>query len=523
MDDPFANTPRAASTPDARDWAAVGAAATAVALGISELLAGILPGGRSLLEAVGDTVIDLVPGWLERGAIAVLGTADKPVLIVGILIVSLLVGAGLGVVARRSLPLASAGLTVFALLGVVAAIRDERASVWAVAATGLAAAGSGVVALAILARAARSAAMAGPARPGDAGPGRRAFLRAVAIAGGIAGTAAVAGRWLTSSRRVEEIRALLRLPTPATPAPAAPPEAELALPGLTPLYIANDEFFRIDTALSIPQVDPEQWSLEIRGLVDRPFTLTYDDLLAMPQVESDITLTCVSNEVGGDLVGNARWQGVPLRVLLERAGVQDGATQLLSRSVDGFTAGFPVATAMESGPLVAVGMNGEPLPAIHGFPARLVVPGLYGYVSATKWLSVIELTTFEAEAGYWIPRGWAREGPIKTQSRIDVPRAGSRVSAGRQPIAGVAWAPTRGIEMVEVSIDGGPWREARLATSLDVDTWRQWVYEWDATPGGHTIAVRASDGSGETQTDMRTPVAPDGASGHHTIDVRVEQ
>ncbi|MBB1482654.1 sulfite oxidase [Tessaracoccus sp. MC1865] len=512
-------------TPALRDSAVAGAAATAVALGASELVGALLPGGRSLVEAVGDTVIDLVPGWLERSAIAILGTADKPVLIVGILAVSLIVGAVLGWVARRSLPLATAGLTAFALMGVVAATGDERSTAWAVVAAGLAGAASGVIALVILTRAApaRSAAAAGPNGRGEARPGRRAFLQAVAIAVAVAGATAAAGRWLTSSRRVEEIRALLRLPAPATPAPPAPPDADLALAGLTPLYIANDDFYRIDTALSIPQVDPEQWSLEVRGLVDRPFTLTYDDLLAMPHVETDITLTCVSNEVGGGLVGNARWQGVPLRALLERAGVQDGATQLLSRSVDGFTAGFPTETAMEDGALVALGMNGEPLPALHGFPARLVVPGLYGYVSATKWLSVIELTTFEAEAGYWIPRGWAREGPIKTQSRVDVPRAGSSVTAGRQPIAGVAWAPTRGIEMVEVSIDGGPWKEARLAASLSVDTWRQWVYEWDATPGSHTIAVRASDGLGDTQTDVRTPVAPDGASGHHTIEVRVEQ
>ncbi|OMQ14879.1 hypothetical protein A7K94_0213450, partial [Modestobacter sp. VKM Ac-2676] len=293
------------------------------------------------------------------------------------------------------------------------------------------------------------------------------------------------------------------------------------VPGLTPLFIPNAEFYRIDTALRVPTVDPAGWQLEVRGMVDQPFTLSYDELLAMPQIEADVTLTCVSNEVGGDLVGNARWQGVPLRALLERAGVQQGATQLLSRSVDGFTAGFPTITALDlEEAMVAVGMNGEPLPAEHGFPARLVVPGLYGYVSATKWLATIELTDWDVD-GYWIPRGWAKEGPIKTASRIDVPRPGGTVTAGRQPIAGVAWAPTRGIEGVEVRIDDGPWRQAELAERLDVDCWRQWYLTWDATPGRHRIAARATDGAGELQTDARTPVAPDGASGYPVIEVDV--
>ncbi|KGM09521.1 molybdopterin-dependent oxidoreductase, partial [Cellulomonas carbonis] len=315
----------------------------------------------------------------------------------------------------------------------------------------------------------------------------------------------------------------LRLPRPARPAPPVPAGAALAVPGLTPLFVPNDDFYRIDTALTVPQVDPGTWMLEVRGMVDRPFSLSYDELLAMPHVEADVTLACVSNEVGGGLVGNARWQGVPLGALLERAGVRDGATQLLGRSVDGFTAGFPVALALGTqDALVAVGMNGEPLPAAHGFPARLVVPGLYGYVSATKWLSAIELTTFEDEVGYWIPRGWARDGPVKTQSRIDVPAAASTVRPGVRPVAGVAWAPTRGIERVEVRVDDGPWVEARLADSLDVDCWRQWVLEWDAAPGRHVLTVRATDGTGEPQTDERTPVAPDGASGHHSVEVLVE-
>ncbi|MDT0164407.1 sulfite oxidase [Actinotalea sp. AC32] len=514
--------------------AVAGVAATAVALGVTELVAGLLPGGRSLVLAVGDAVVDRVPGWLERAAIAVLGTADKPVLVVGVLVVSAAVGAALGVLARRLFVLAALGLAGFAFVGVVAALADERTSPWAAVVCGLlgAVAGVGVLRF-LLDAAAGSATRAGsaPSSGVDAGSvpqrdvdvGRRPFLTLVAVAAVVAASTTVAGRWLASSDRIEQIRAALRLPRPARPAPPVPAAAALDVPGLTPLFVPNDDFYRIDTALTVPQVDPGTWTLEVRGMVDRPFTLTYDELLAMPHVEADVTLACVSNEVGGGLVGNARWQGVPLRTLLGRAGVRDGATQLLGRSVDGFTAGFPVALALGTqDALVAVGMNGEPLPAAHGFPARLVVPGLYGYVSATKWLSAIELTTFEDEVGYWIPRGWAREGPVKTQSRIDVPAVASTVRAGVRPVAGVAWAPTRGIERVEVRVDDGPWVEARLADSLDVDCWRQWVLEWDATPGRHVLTVRATDGTGEPQTDERTPVAPDGASGHHSVEVLVE-
>jgi len=314
----------------------------------------------------------------------------------------------------------------------------------------------------------------------------------------------------------------VRLRTPAQRASPPPPGAELDIDGLTPLYVPNEDFYRIDTALFAPQVDPADWSLRITGRVDRPLRLSYADLLALPQIEADITLSCVSNEVGGDLVGNARWQGVPLAALLQRVGVQEGADQLVGRSVDGFTAGFPTTLALTSpGAMVAVGMNGEPLPALHGFPARLVIPGLYGYISATKWLTGIELTTRDEVDGYWIGRGWAKDAPIKTQSRIDVPGVGATVSAGSVAVAGIAWAPIRGIEAVEIRVDDGPWAPARLADALGVACWRQWVYSWDATPGEHRLAVRATDGEGATQTDERADVVPDGATGHHTISVTV--
>jgi DMSO/TMAO reductase YedYZ molybdopterin-dependent catalytic subunit len=260
--------------------------------------------------------------------------------------------------------------------------------------------------------------------------------------------------------------------------------------------------------------------VEIKGLVDAPFTVTYDELAAMPQVERVVTLCCVSNEVGGEYVGNAVWQGVLLRDLLDRAQVQSGAEQIFSTSLDGWTCGFPVDAAFDGrDAMIAIGMNGETLPLEHGYPARLVVPGLYGYVSATKWLRSIELTTWDRQ-GYWVPRGWSRLGPVKTQSRIDVPRGGS-VPAGRQKIAGVAWAQHRGIERVEVRIDDGEWQEARLAADVSDDAWRQWVLDWDAPVGKHTIEVRATDKTGDTQTEERTPVAPDGATGHHTVKVKV--
>ena len=258
-------------------------------------------------------------------------------------------------------------------------------------------------------------------------------------------------------------------------------------------------------------------------MVDNEIELTFADILERTQVEEIVTLSCVSNEVGGDLVGNARWQGVLLADLLAEAGPQEGAEQVVGISVDGFTAGFPLEVAMDGRPaMIAIGMNGEPLPVVHGFPARLVVPGLYGYVSATKWLSEIRLTTWDGFDGYWIPRGWGKEGPIKTQSRIDVPRSGASLTAGPNAIAGVAWAPTRGIERVEVQVDDGEWQEARLGEETTDNSWRQWVVEWDAPVGDHEIRVRATDGNGDTQTEDIAPPAPDGATGWHDITVTVD-
>ncbi|MCU1439181.1 MAG: oxidoreductase [Rhodoglobus sp.] len=302
-----------------------------------------------------------------------------------------------------------------------------------------------------------------------------------------------------------------------------PAGAELDVAGITPLVSANDTFYRIDTALQVPVIDAETWKLRIVGMVDREVEISFAELLALPMQESYVTLMCVSNEVGGNLVGNAKWLGYPVRELLNRAGPQRGADMVLSRSSDGFTAGTPLSVLLEENRdcLLAVGMNGEPLPVEHGFPVRMVVPGLYGYVSATKWVVELKVTRFADDMGYWTPRGWSAQGPVKTASRIDVPRSGSSVAVGTVAVAGVAWAQHRGIRGVEVRVDDGDWQSATLADAISDDTWVQWLYEWDATSGNHTIAVRATDAEGDTQREDRRPPAPDGSEGWHTITVTV--
>lgn len=508
------------TVPAARRWAAAaGVLSVAVVLGSAELLAALLPSSRSLVVAVGDTVIDLVPGWLERAVISTLGGNDKPFLIANIVVVAALLGAALGILSLRRFAVGATGLAALTGLGVAAALADPQTGVVGPIMTGAGAAAAGIAALWGLLRTIRprvaqhvvaTRAIRSPAAGGVVDRGRFLGLAAAAVV--VSGAGVIGGRIVTAGKRIEEIRQVIRIPRPARRAPAVPAGADLKIPGLAPLYVPNNEFYRIDTALIVPQVNPAGWSLEVRGKVDRPFSLTYEELLALPHIEADVTLSCVSNEVGGGLVGNARWQGVLLSTLLERAGVQRGATQVLGRSVDGFTAGFPTEVALDGrNAMVAVAMNGEPLPASHGFPARIVVPGLYGYVSATKWLAAIELTSFAEVDGYWIPRGWAKEGPIKTQSRFDV--------ATREVLAGVAWAPTRGIERVEVRVDDEPWRTATLAPAIGDDCWRQWFLRWNAGPGSYVLSVRATDGTGATQTAERTDVAPDGASGHHTVRV----
>lgn len=534
-----------------------GVAAAAVAVGLAEVVA-VLTGARSApLVAVGAVVVDTVPGPPKQFAIDVFGVYDKIALLIGTGLLIAIFAALIGVLALRSLAAGSAGVALFGAIGAAAALTRPGAGVGAALPSLVgAAAAAGVLWLltagplrapptrdtAAPEPAARHSAAPDSATPvgvlteeraGEADdtrdaapdrgePGRRRFLRAVGVALGAAALTGLGGRWLATRRSVAAARSAVTLPVPADPAPPLPAGADLALPRLAPYTTPNAGFYRIDTALVVPQVDPATWQLRIHGRVRHPLTISYADLLARPMTERHITLACVSNEVGGDLIGNARWLGVRLKDLLDEAQPFDGADQVVGRSADGWTCGTPTA-ALRDGrdALLVVGMNGEPLPIEHGFPVRMVVPGLYGYVSACKWLVELELSSFADFDAYWVPRGWSAQGPIRTQSRIDTPRAGGRLTAGRVTVAGVAWAQRRGIERVQIRVDGGPWHDATLAATVSVDTWVQWSWRWPATPGEHTLQVRATDGTGDAQPEELRAVTPDGATGWHSVRVTV--
>jgi len=527
--------------PRAPRWAgpAAGLAAGAAAVGAGMLFAA-LADVVSPIDAVGSEFIDVVPRWLKDLAIDWFGTNDKVALRAGIVTVLALASLVVGWVGRQRTWAGVGGIAAFGVVGALAARArpDGGAGAAWPALAGALVGGVLLVRLLALVRAGDGARERPRRSRAPLGWDRRRFVLTAGAAGAGAGLALASARRL-ESQRLDRLRAAApdELPvvapdggaeeasaggggTPGPASPVVPPGAQLS--PITPFLTPNDDFYLIDTALSVPRIDVASWAVEIVGMVDRPLRLSYDDLLARPQVERIVTIACVSNEVGGDLVGNARWQGVLLADLLREAGVAAGAEQVFSTSVDGWTCGFPVAAALDGrDAMIALGMNGEPLPLRHGFPARLIVPGLYGYVSATKWLERIELTTWDDAVGYWVPRGWSREAPIKTQSRIDVPRAGDDLAAGRVAIAGVAWAQQRGVAAVEVRIDRGEWRRARLGADVSADAWRQWVLEWDATPGEHTIQVRATDGEGDVQTEEVARPDPDGATGHHTRTVRV--
>ncbi len=491
----------------------------ALALGVVELLAGVWRSVPSPLDAVGQVVIPAVPGPVVTGAIAWFGTANRAVLLAGTLLVALAIGALSAAVSPRAAPLA---FVAAAGIGAAAMLAQPGAGALPVLVTLAAGVGAGLLALGWLARrlAPTPDAAEGAADPRDPPVARRAVLRAATGVGGVAFGLLVAGRWLTVGRGPMVDPAGIALPAPARRRPAVSAANRSPVTGSVPLLTPNDAFFRIDTALRVPQPDPATWQLRIHGLVERELRLDYDDLLSRRLVEADVTLACVSNEVGGELIGTARWLGVRLDELLAEAGLRPEASQLVGRSVDGFTAGFPSAV-LDDGrdALVAVGMNGEALPARHGFPARLVVPGLFGYVSATKWLAEIEVTTWEAFDGYWVPRGWSKLGPIKTASRIDVPRRGEQVPAGEVLVAGVAWAPTRGIAGVEVQVDDGPWQPAELAAPLGDATWVPWWHPVTLSAGPHVLTVRAVDGAGDLQPEGPRSPAPDGAEGYHRLPI----
>jgi DMSO/TMAO reductase YedYZ molybdopterin-dependent catalytic subunit len=556
--------------------ALAGMLAAAAALGVAELAAAITGPQGAPLIAVGETAINLTPIPVKEFAIVHFGSHDKQALLTGIAVILVGFAAVIGIAAVRRIMYGLAGLAVFAGIGVAAALHLPGAgaadavptlagvivaagalivlvrAIWAafpVATAFPVAAGHPMDGLdrGIVADAEsdadsggtpdRDVLAAGPylddlVRPGDPPAtdggrlaeslGRRRLLIAGAGTAALAAAAGVSGDKLLSRFSVASSRSMVRLPAAAVRAPAVPAGTELRIPGLTPFFTPNASFYRVDTDLVLPQVSPENWTLKIDGMVGRPLEFSFAELLKMPLTETDITLVCVSNSVGGSYAGNARWLGVPLAPLLRKAGVRSGADQVLSTSTDGMTISTPVATILErKDALLAVGMNGQPLPVEHGFPARMLVPGLYGYVSATKWVTRLTLTTFARQRAYWTQRGYAAQAPIKTESRIDVPRPLATVKAGQVAVAGVAWAPSRGIDAVEVSVDNGPWHQAKLAATDGIDTWRQWTWAWDAPAGLHQLQVRATDNTGATQPSQRAQPFPSGASGWDSVVVTV--
>jgi len=497
--------------------------AAVTALAIAELVSGLIKNTTPPIISVGEYVIDHTPVAVKEFAIREFGTNDKPILILGTFVLLLVFALIIGFLAARRLWIGVAGIIGFGLIGMATAAGRPNAELRAVLPSLL----GTVFALCVFLFLMRGTLRRSPATtPSDSpmppGLDRRRFLVGAAVVTAAAAIAGGAGRALQRRFNVNAAREAITLPAPTSPAAATPAGAALGVVGISPFMTSNDDFYRVDTALVAPQVAPDDWALTITGMVDHELRFSYQDLLRRDLVERDITLVCISNEVGGPYAGNARWLGVPLAELLDEAGVHPEADQLVSRSVDGWTAGTPTAVVRDGrDALVAIGMNGEPLPVNHGFPARLVVPGVYGYNSATKWVTELELTTFGAYDAYWASRGYAKEGPLKTLTRIDTPRGLARVPAGRLAIGGVAWAIHRGIGQVEVQIDDGPWQPARLGATANDDTWRQWVLDWDATSGSHTITARSTDGHGERQTEERTPPLPGGASGWHSIVVLV--
>jgi DMSO/TMAO reductase YedYZ molybdopterin-dependent catalytic subunit len=553
------------------DWrraglgAVAGVLAASAALGVGQLVAGLTGANGSPVVAVGQLQIDFTPPWLKNFAISEFGSDDKLVLVSGILVVLAIFAAIIGVLATRRLAYGMAGLAVFAAIGLTAAATRPTATFASLLPT-LAATATAVIVLRVLvsrigpaddelAGRAQETELAGAdpvasgvpvppdlprppsgvIRPSAAdvagsaaqdrrpsGPRRRSFLAASTVAAGVALAAELAGRLLAERSSVASARSALRIPKPSEPVPGLPAGVNLDIPGLTPFITSNANFYRVDTAIVLPQVAPSSWQLRIHGMVTREITLTFDELLRRPLIEDYVTLCCVSNPVAGPYISNALWLGASLASLLRKAGIQAGADQLLCTSVDGFTSGTPVQTVMDGrDALLAVAMNGQPLPVAHGFPVRMVVPGLYGYVSATKWLTDINVTTFASNYAYWAQRGWSQQAPIKTESRIDVPNGLSQIPAGRTAVAGVAWAQHKGIEAVEVRVDQGPWQQARLAAVPGIDTWRQWVWEWDATGGTHVLEARATDKTGYTQTAVEEPPEPNGATGYPMVQVAV--
>lgn len=491
----------------------IGLLALAAALGVGHFVAGFVGYTASPFIAVANYVIDHSPTGIVKWAERTLGTWDKPVLKIGLGVVLVLLAVLAGQLSRRT---PRAGQVLVFLLGAagVAAVyaRSDLGQVSLLAP--VAALGAGLVVFTSLHRVALPADVVR-----DRGFDRRKFLRAgIGVAAG-SGIAAVVGQVAGTSKNAEDSRAAVGPLVPARTAPSLPADADFAKLGSPPFITPNGDFYRIDTALVVPQVRTEDWSLKIHGMVDREVTFSYADIRNRPLVERRVTLTCVSNEVGGPLISNATWLGVDLVDLLDEAGVRAGAEQMYATSVDGWTCGTPANVALDPqrGAMLAIGMNGEPLPIEHGFPARIVIPGLYGYVSATKWVESLEFAKWDDRQAYWLSRGWAEQAPIKTESRIDTPSGFAGVTAGKVRLAGTAWAQHTGIAKVEVRLDQGPWQPATLSAEVSKDTWRMWWIELDVPKGTHQASVRATDQDGYTQTENRADPVPDGATGWHSV------
>ncbi|PRB12914.1 molybdopterin-dependent oxidoreductase [Microbacterium sp. MYb62] len=528
-------------------WAALaGMIGGGVFLATAELFALLFARAASPILAVGGFVIDIVPQPFKEFAIATFGEYDKIALLAGLGLAVLIASAIAGILQFVRPPLGVIALVIAGVLSTAAIVTRAAVAPLAFLPPVLGTVAGSFV-LVLLCRRLRgwresvvgsggevesATEAADPEAPGaditdaqSARPGfdRRRFFVLAALAGASALVVGITARTVSMAvSSVEAIRSALKLPSPKTTV-TVPQGAELDIPGLSKLFTPNKDFYRVDTALTVPSIDPDTWRLVIDGMVDQRVEMSFQDILDMGLDEYAITLTCVSNEVGGELVGNAKWLGVPLRDVLKKAGVKSGADMVLSRSVDGYTASTPLAALTDDDldAILAVGMNGEPLPLEHGFPVRMVVPGLYGYVSATKWLTELKVTTFAQDEAYWTPRGYSAEAPIKFASRVDTPKLGAAVEAGKIPIAGVAWAQSVGIDRVEVSIDDGDWVPATLSAPINDDTWVQWFMEWDATPGTHYVAVRAVNKNGDLQIEERAPIAPDGSSGWQRSLIRV--
>ena len=522
-----------------------GMVGAALALASGELVASLTNKTTSLVLAVGEFIVDVTPGDIVRTSIETLGNSQKIVLLSGITVISILFGGFLGLLSRKHSDLSYLLFILFGIFGGWTLNRDPLTSTTAALSLSATATLIGLSAFVFLNNILDQPINTSLEDPKNRYADRRQFLSWATGISVAAGAMTGTGRFLLKDDTIQNIRENIVLPdieektgllksdttTPASPTPATttlPDEKDFftfsemnEIEGISPYITSNKDFYRIDTALRVPTIEPADWSLTLDGLVENPYELSYDEILEMDLVKKDVTLTCVSNEIGGPLVGNAVWSGVPLSEIISKSKPLPEAQQVMCHSVDGFTAGFPIENIFDGRTaLLAVGMNGRPLPVIHGFPARLVVAGLYGYVSAVKWIKRIEICTWDGNDGYWIPRGWSKKAPIKISSRIDVPRE-RKINSGINAVAGVAWAPLSGVKTVEVSFDSGPWQECNLGVSLSGESWTQWAYKWDAKPGKYTIKVRAIDNNGVIQSSNLASPAPNGAEGYDQISVRV--